>query len=120
MVMFYKLLKDVVEKHKDMLLIDDKVTMEARKREAIEVYTKMKNTILEREEFSKYRDFKSSKFSHLSLFISKDFFDGLTANQMIELNSLLERLPDLTFARGMGELQRCSFYEEKKLRDLLI
>jgi hypothetical protein len=32
MVMFYKLLKDVVEKHKDMLLIDDKVTLETRRR----------------------------------------------------------------------------------------
>lgn len=62
----------------------------------------MKNTLLEREEFSKYRDFKSSKFSHLSLFISKEFFDALSASQFIELSNLLARLGDLTFARGMA------------------
>lgn len=87
--MFYKLLKDVAERHKEMLLIDDKVTMEARKLEAIEVLNKMKGTILEREEFSKYRDFKSSKVNNLNLFITKNFFDGLNAEQILELQGLL-------------------------------
>lgn len=120
MMMFYKILKDVTEKHREILNVEDKKVMEERRREATEVYSKMKNTILEREEFSKYRDFKSSRFSHLNLFISKDFFDSLTANHIVELNSLLSKLGDLTFARGMAELQKCSFFEEKKLRDLLM
>jgi hypothetical protein len=51
--------------------IEDKKLAEERRKEAISIYDKMKHTILEREEFSKYRDFKSSKFSHLNLFISK-------------------------------------------------
>ena len=84
--------------------------MEERKREAVAVYDKMKTQILEREEFSKYRDFKSSKFSHLSLFITKDFFDALSANQVVELNSLLKKLGDLNYPRGLSELSRCSFY----------
>jgi len=77
-------------------------------------------TILDREEFSKYKDFKSSKFSHLTLTVSKELFDSMSANHMIELNILLGKLGDLTFTRGMTELQKCSFYEEKKLRDILI
>jgi hypothetical protein len=84
------------------LNIDDKKMMEEKKKEAVEVYSKMKNSILEREEFSKYRDFKSSKFSHLNLFISKDFFDSLSASQVVELNNLLKKLGDLTYARGLA------------------
>jgi hypothetical protein len=111
MMMFFKVLKDVTEKHRELLNIEDKKVMEERRKEAADVYSKMKNTVLEREEFSKYRDFKSSKFSHLNLFISKDFFDALSSHQILELNSLLGKLGDLTFARGMAELQKCSFYE---------
>ncbi len=70
----------------------------------------MKTSILEREEFSKYRDFKSSKFSHLSLFITKEFFNALSANQFLELTSLLDKLGDLTYARGLGELNKCKFF----------
>lgn len=70
-MLFFKVLKEVSEKHKEMLDIEDKKLMEERKREAIVVLEKMKDNILDREEFSKYRDFKSSKFSHLSISISK-------------------------------------------------
>lgn len=99
---FFKVLKDVIEKHRDILNIDDKKVLDEKKKEAVEVYSKMKNNILEREEFSKYRDFKSSKFSHLNLFISKDFFDSLSASQVVELNNLLKKLGDLTYARGLA------------------
>jgi hypothetical protein len=62
----------------------------------------MRNSVLEREEFSKYRDFKSSKFSHLSLFITKDFFDNLSAHQVNELNALQDMLGDLNYGRGLA------------------
>ena len=111
LIMFFKVLKDVTEKHKEVLNIEDKKVLEEKKREAVSVYDKMRNTVLEREEFSKYRDFKSSKFSHLSLYITKEFFDALSAHQVIELNGLLKRLGDITYARGLTELGKCSFYE---------
>lgn len=86
---FFRVLKEVTEKHRDILTIDDKALLERRKKEALAVYEKMKNTVLEREEFSKYRDFKSSKFSHLTITVVKEFFDSLSSNQVNELNSLL-------------------------------
>lgn len=85
--------------------------VEEKRREAHNVYDKMRNTILEREEFAKYRDFKSSKFSHLSLFIKKEFFDALSAKQVVELNTLLAMLGDLNYGRGLAELMKCKFWE---------
>ena len=45
---FYKTLKDVVERSKDMLKIEDKKLAEERKREANFVLEKLKTTVLER------------------------------------------------------------------------
>lgn len=120
MMMFFKVIKEITERHREVINIEDKKLAEEKKKEALGVYDKMRNTILEREEFSKYRDFKSSKFSHLNLFISKEFFESLSSNQVVELTNLQARLGDLTYARGLAELNKCKFYEEKKLRDLLV
>ena len=46
MMTFFKVLKDVIEKHRDILNIDDKKVLEEKKKEAVEVYSKMKNYIL--------------------------------------------------------------------------
>jgi len=56
----------------------------------------------------------------LSLFIKKEFFDALSAKQVNELNNLLVMLGDLNYGRGLQELMKCQFWEEKKLRDMLI
>ena len=124
-MIFYKVLKDLSEKgrdkdkYKDLLNIDDRKLVEEKRREAGAILRDMRVTILEREEFSKYRDFKSSKFSHLNLFVTKEFFDSLSSEQVVELNFLLGELNDLTFARGIQELHKTSFWQEKKLRDML-
>jgi hypothetical protein len=109
-MMLFKVLKDITEKHREVMNIEDKKVAEDKRKEAIGVYDKMRNTILEREEFSKYRDFKSSKFSHLNLFVTKEFFDALSANYVIELNILQSKLGDLTYARGLAELMKCKFF----------
>ena len=111
LINFFKVLKEIPDKHKEILNIEDKKTAEEKRREAISVYDRMRHTILEREEFSKYRDFKSSKFSHLTLFITKDFFDALSATQIKELNYLLSILSDLNYGRGLAELMKCKFWE---------
>jgi tetratricopeptide (TPR) repeat protein len=49
LMMFFKVLKDVTEKYKEVLNIEDKKTLEERRREAISVYDKMRHKILERE-----------------------------------------------------------------------
>jgi hypothetical protein len=48
-MMFFKVLKDVTEKYKEVLNIEDKKTLEERRREAISVYDKMRHKVLERE-----------------------------------------------------------------------
>lgn len=83
---FFKVLKDIHEKYRDILSIDDKSLYEERRQEAEVVFERMRTTILEREEFSKYRDFKSSKFSHLNLTVGKELFELMNANQLVELN----------------------------------
>lgn len=47
-MMFFKVLKDVTERYREVLNIEDKKVLEERKREAVSVYDKMKTQILER------------------------------------------------------------------------
>ena len=56
----------------------------------------------------------------MTLTITSDFFEILTSKQIIELNTLKEKIAEMTFMRGLNELQKCSFWIERKTRDLLV
>ena len=80
----------------------------------------MKDTVLRRDEFTKYKYFESSKSAHLNLNVTEPFFELLTSEQVEELDTLMKKLSKYPFAKGKSELMRSSFWQEKKCRDLLI
>lgn len=79
----------------------DKKEIESKRIEAQEIKGLLESNILNREEFSKYDDFKH-RLAHLNLNVTEPFFDLLSPEQVLELDILMVKLSSCSFQKGMN------------------
>lgn len=58
----------------------------------------------------------SSMQAHLQLNISSQFFAMLSSEQALELSELKQKLSEVNLNRGVSDLCKCSFYQDKKIK----
>ena len=90
--------------------IKDKKEIENKRKKAKEIANLMKVNLFDRDEFTKYKYFESSKTAHLNLVITEPFFENLNSEQVDELDILVTKLSKYPYNKGKMELTKSSFW----------